>query len=170
VLLAICELPRLHTLASSRRSGSASLPMTRVPSGGASWWFRRTNHYGSVRRTPRRDVGPTTSKSTASSSSRHSRSRSNRPAHSKLPTIQEEVNQPRRNTATDGDLRTNLDWYKRGCSTRSYIDQRHRGCKERELRCRLDYDREYGGGGGPRPRGGGGGGGGGGCRPSHHVV
>jgi hypothetical protein len=110
-----------------------------------------------VRRTPRRDVGPTTSKSTASSSSRHSRSRSNRPAHSKLPTIQEEVNQPRRNTATDGDLRTNLDWYKRGCSTRSYIDQRHRGCKERELRCRLDYDREYA----PPPPG---------RRPSHHVV
>jgi hypothetical protein len=38
------------------------------------------------------------SKSVASTSSRHSRSQSNRPAHSKLPTIQEEVNQPRANT------------------------------------------------------------------------
>jgi hypothetical protein len=35
-----------------------------------------------------------TSKSAASTSSRHSRSRSNRPAHSKLPAIQEVVNQP----------------------------------------------------------------------------
>jgi hypothetical protein len=36
----------------------------------------------------------TMSKSATSASTRHSRSRSNRPAHNKLPTIQKEVNQP----------------------------------------------------------------------------
>jgi hypothetical protein len=51
----------------------------------------------------------TTSKSAASTSSRHSHSRSNGPAHSKLPTIQEEVNQPRANTTPGVDLRANLD-------------------------------------------------------------
>jgi hypothetical protein len=51
----------------------------------------------------------TASKSAASTSSRHSHSRSNQPAHSKLPTIQEEVNQPRANTAPGVDLHTNID-------------------------------------------------------------
>jgi hypothetical protein len=50
------ELPRLQTSASSRRSKSASCPMTRAPSTGRSWWFRRTNHHGSVRWTQRRHV------------------------------------------------------------------------------------------------------------------
>jgi hypothetical protein len=83
-------------------------------------------------------------RSAASSSSRHSRSRSNRPAHSKLPTIQEEVDQPQANGAKDGDLRTNLDKNKRDRDARGYIDQRHHEREERELRCCLDYDREYG--------------------------
>jgi hypothetical protein len=83
------------------------------------------------------------SKSAASTSNRHSRRRSNRPAHSKLPTIQEEVNQPRANTAQGGDLRTNLDKNRCGRDARGYIDQRHRECEEWELRRRLDYDREY---------------------------
>jgi hypothetical protein len=83
------------------------------------------------------------SKSTASSSSQHSRSRSNQPAHSKLPTIQEGVNQPRANTAKDSDLRTNLD--KNMCcrDARGYINQRHHEREERELRRRLAYNREY---------------------------
>jgi hypothetical protein len=85
-----------------------------------------------------------TSKSAASTSSRHSRSRSNRPAHSKLPTTQEEVNQPRANAAPGVDLRANLDKNRRGRDARGYIDQRHRDREERELRRRLDYDREYG--------------------------
>jgi hypothetical protein len=46
-----------------------------------------------------------TSKSAASTSSRHSRNRSNRSAHSKLPTIQEEVNQPGARVAPAVDLR-----------------------------------------------------------------
>jgi hypothetical protein len=56
VLHAVLELPRPQTSASSRRSGSASLPTTRVQSGGASWWSQRTNHHGSTRRTPRGHV------------------------------------------------------------------------------------------------------------------
>jgi hypothetical protein len=54
------------------------------------------------------------SKSATSTSSRHSRNRSNRPAHSKIPTIQEEVNQPRANTAPGVDLRANIDKNRRG--------------------------------------------------------
>jgi hypothetical protein len=53
-------------------------------------------------------------------SSRHSRSRSNRLVHSKLPTIQEEVNQPRAKAAPAADLRANLDKNRRGRDTRSY--------------------------------------------------
>jgi hypothetical protein len=83
------------------------------------------------------------SKSAASSSSRHSRSQSNRPAHSKLPTIQEKVNQPRANTAQGGDLCANLNKNRRDRDARDYIDLRHREHKEWELRRRLDYDREY---------------------------
>jgi hypothetical protein len=49
------------------------------------------------------------SKLVASTLSRHSCSRSNRPAHNKLPTIQEEVDQPRVNAAPGVDLRANLD-------------------------------------------------------------
>jgi hypothetical protein len=49
------------------------------------------------------------SKSTASTSSRHSRNRSDRPAHSRLPTIQEEVNLPGAKVAPAVDLRANLD-------------------------------------------------------------
>jgi hypothetical protein len=49
--------PRLQTSASSRRPGSASLPTTRDPYGSVSYWFRRINHHGSVRRTSRRHVG-----------------------------------------------------------------------------------------------------------------
>jgi hypothetical protein len=64
------------------------------------------------------------SKSVASTSSRHLPNRSNRPAHSKLPTIQEEVNQPRVNTAPGVDLRANLDKNRRGRDARGYIDQR----------------------------------------------
>jgi hypothetical protein len=53
-------------------------------------------------------------KSVASTSSHHSRSRSNQPAHTNLLPIQEEVDQnnpdqPRANDARDGDLRANLD-------------------------------------------------------------
>jgi hypothetical protein len=50
-----------------------------------------------------------TTKSVASTSSRHSRSRSNRPTHSRLPTIQAEVNQPGARAAPAADLRANLD-------------------------------------------------------------
>jgi hypothetical protein len=57
LLLAARELPCLQTLESFRRSESTSPPMTKVPSGGGSWWFRRTNHRGSAQRTPRRHVG-----------------------------------------------------------------------------------------------------------------
>jgi hypothetical protein len=62
------------------------------------------------------------SKSATSTSSRHSRSRSNRPAHSKLPTIQEEVNQPRVNVVPGVDLHANLDKNRRGHNARGYID------------------------------------------------
>jgi hypothetical protein len=85
-----------------------------------------------------------TSKSAASTSSRHSRSRPNRHAHSRLPTIQEEVNQPEAKAAPDADLRANLDKKRCGRDARGYIDQHHREREERELRRRLDYDREYG--------------------------
>jgi hypothetical protein len=84
------------------------------------------------------------SKSAASTSSQHSRSRSNRPAHNKLPTIQGEVNQPRGNAVPGVDLHANLDKNWRGRDTHGYIDQRHHEREERELRCRLNYDREYG--------------------------
>jgi hypothetical protein len=83
------------------------------------------------------------SKSAASTSSRHLHSQSDRPAHNKLPTIQKEINQPRANATRGGDLRANLDKNRRGRDARSYIDQRHHEHKERELRRRLDYDREY---------------------------
>jgi hypothetical protein len=66
------------------------------------------------------------SKSAASTSSQHSRSRSNRYAHRKLPTIQEEVNQPWANAASGADLCANLDKNRRGHDARSYINQRHR--------------------------------------------
>jgi hypothetical protein len=79
------------------------------------------------------DEKSATSKSAASTSSRHSHSRSNRPAHSKLPTIQEEVNQPRANAALGADLRANLDKNRRGHDAHGYIDQRHREREEREL-------------------------------------
>jgi hypothetical protein len=84
------------------------------------------------------------SKSVASTSSRQSRSRSNRPAHSKLPTIQEEVNQPRANGMLGVDLRADLVKNRRGRDAHGYIDQCHREREERELRRRLDCDREYG--------------------------
>jgi hypothetical protein len=69
--------------------------------------------------------------------------------HSKLPTIQEEVDQnnpdqPWANDARDGDLRANLDKNRRNCDARDYIDQRHREREERELRRRVEYDHEYG--------------------------
>jgi hypothetical protein len=51
----------------------------------------------------------TASKSVAYTSSQHSRSQFNRPAHSKLPTIQEKVNQPRANVAPGIDLCANLN-------------------------------------------------------------
>jgi hypothetical protein len=73
------------------------------------------------------------SKSAASTSSRHSHSRSNQPAHRRLPTIQEEVNQPRANAAPGVDLRANPDKNRRGRDARGYIDQRHREREEREL-------------------------------------
>jgi hypothetical protein len=81
----------------------------------------------------------TTTMSVASSSSRHLCSRSNQPARSNLPThIQEEVDQnnpdqPRVNDAKDGDLRANVDKNKCVRDVRSYIDQRHCECEEREL-------------------------------------
>jgi hypothetical protein len=84
------------------------------------------------------------SKSAASTSSRHLRSWSNRPAHSRLPTIQEEVNQLGANTAPGVDLRANLDKNWRGRDACGYIDQRNHEHEERELRHRLDYDSEYG--------------------------
>jgi hypothetical protein len=67
----------------------------------------------------------TTSHFATSTSSRYSRSRSNRPAHSKLPTIQEEVNQPRANAAPGADLCANLDKNRHGHDAYGYIDQRH---------------------------------------------
>jgi hypothetical protein len=70
------------------------------------------------------------SKSAASTLSRHSRSRSNRPAHIKLPTIQEEVNQPRANAAPGIDLHANIDKNRRGRDARGYIDQHH--CEREE--------------------------------------
>jgi hypothetical protein len=63
-------------------------------------------------------------------SSQHSRSRANRPAHSKLPTIQEEVYEPQANAALGVDLHANLDKNRRGRDACSYIDQRHRERKE----------------------------------------
>jgi hypothetical protein len=84
-----------------------------------------------------------TSKSVSSTLSWHSRSRSNRPAHSKLPTIQEEVNQPQANAAPGVDLHANLDKIRCGRDAHGYIDQRHREHEVREHLCRLDYDREY---------------------------
>jgi hypothetical protein len=84
------------------------------------------------------------SKSAASTSSWYSRSRSNRHAHSRLPTIQEEVNQPRANAVLGVDLCANLDKNQCGRDACGYIDQSHCEREERELRCRLDYDREYG--------------------------
>jgi hypothetical protein len=63
-----------------------------------------------------------TSKSAASTSSWHSRSRSNRPAHSRLPTIQEEVNQPGAKAAPAIDLRANHDKNRLGRDARNYID------------------------------------------------
>jgi hypothetical protein len=62
------------------------------------------------------------SKYAVSTSSRHSRSRSNRPVHRKLSTIKEEVNQPRANAAQGADLRANLDKNRRGRDTHGYID------------------------------------------------
>jgi hypothetical protein len=62
------------------------------------------------------------SRSATSTSSWHSCSRSNRPAHSKLPTIQEEVNQPWANTVQGADLRANLDKNRRSRDARGYID------------------------------------------------
>jgi hypothetical protein len=44
MLHAPCGPPRLRTSTSSRRPGSASLPTTKDPLGGASWWSRRTTH------------------------------------------------------------------------------------------------------------------------------
>jgi hypothetical protein len=85
-----------------------------------------------------------TSMSAASTSSRHLRSQSNRPAHSRLPTIQEEVNQPEAKAAPAVDLRANLDKNRRDRDASGYIDQHHREREERELHCHLDYDREYG--------------------------
>jgi hypothetical protein len=75
----------------------------------------------------------TVSKSAASTSSQHSRSRSNRPTHSKLRTIQEEVNQPRANVALGADLCANLNKNRRGRDARGYIDQHHCEREEREL-------------------------------------
>jgi hypothetical protein len=76
------------------------------------------------------EEGDATSKSVASISSWHSCSRSNRSAHSKLPTIQEEVNQPRANAAPGVDLRANIDKNGHGGDARGYIDQRHREREE----------------------------------------
>jgi hypothetical protein len=41
-------------------------------------------------------------------------------------------------------LCANLDKNRRGHDAHGYIDQRHREREERDLRRRLDYDREYG--------------------------
>jgi hypothetical protein len=84
------------------------------------------------------------SKSTASMSSWHSLSRSNLPAHSRLPTIQEEVNQPGAKAAPAVDRRANLDKKRCDRDAHGYIDQRHREREEQELQRRLDYDCEYG--------------------------
>jgi hypothetical protein len=84
------------------------------------------------------------SKSAASMSSRHSRIRSNQHAHCRLPTIQEEVNQPGARAAPAVNLHANLDKNRRDHDARGYIDQRHRERDERELRRHLDYNREYG--------------------------
>jgi hypothetical protein len=62
------------------------------------------------------------SKLAASTSSRHSRSQSNQRAHSRLPTIQQEVNQPRANAAAGVGLRANLNKNRRGRDARGYID------------------------------------------------
>jgi hypothetical protein len=64
-----------------------------------------------------------TSKLAASTSSRHLRNRSNRPTHKKLPTIQEEVNQPRANAAPGVDLRANLNKNRVGDSPRGPLKQ-----------------------------------------------
>jgi hypothetical protein len=53
--------------------------------------------------------------------------------HNKLPTIKEEVNQPRVNAAEDGDRHANLDKNRRGRDACGYIDQRHREGEEWEL-------------------------------------
>jgi hypothetical protein len=71
-----------------------------------------------------------TSKSVASTSSRHSRSRSNRPMHSRLPTIQEEVNQLGARVVPVVDLCANLDKNQRDHDPRGYIDQRYREHEE----------------------------------------
>jgi hypothetical protein len=91
-----------------------------------------------------------TAKSAASSLRHYSRNRSNRPRCSNLPPIDEEVDQhnPEQphgwaNGAKDGDLCDNLDNNRRARDTRSYIDQRHYELEERELRRRVEYDREY---------------------------
>jgi hypothetical protein len=84
------------------------------------------------------------SKSAAATSSWHSCSRSNWPTHSKIPTIQEEVNKPRVNAVPGVDLRANLDKNWCGHDARGYINQCHCEREERELQCRHDYDREYG--------------------------
>jgi hypothetical protein len=47
------------------------------------------------------------------------------------------------NAAQGDDLRVNLDNNRHDRDARSYIDQCHRECEERELLRRLDYDREY---------------------------
>jgi hypothetical protein len=50
------QTPHLRMSVSSRRPGSASLPTTKDPLDGVSWWFQRTNHRGSAPQTPRRHV------------------------------------------------------------------------------------------------------------------
>jgi hypothetical protein len=68
--------------------------------------------------------------------------------HSKLPTIQEEVDQhnpdqPQANDARDDNLRANLDKNRRARDAYGYIDQRHRELEERFLRHCAEYNREY---------------------------
>jgi hypothetical protein len=48
------------------------------------------------------------------------------------------------NAAQGADLRANVDENRRGCDTRGYIEQCHHEREVRELRHRLEYDREYG--------------------------
>jgi hypothetical protein len=55
---ALRKLPRLRTVVSSRRHGSASPPTTRDLPGGVSWWSQRTTHRESAQRIPRKHVGP----------------------------------------------------------------------------------------------------------------